>query len=819
MQHYNKYIKNTGCLLFMIVLGSIQAQVNIFTSDFSTTQGAVFTTEGSIGTTPWMVSRSGDNWGARIHNDRLELTNTAGTQTNAGGWVYAYLDVENIHNSFSSVLDENTQPVNWYFNMRQIRSNPSGFGANAYGAAFVIASNSHNVATEGSGYAVVLGNSGSPDPIRFVKYNGGIQSLGSSLTGLIIAQESLSDPGDMYMMLKVTFHPATSTWQLWGQPYTNAVTDPLFTQLTLLGSAQDDEFTHIPLNYTGAYWQGATANNQTAFFNHVSIRSGSVIETVIVDVFHPEPISVEYGTTFEMLDLPTSVLVSLSSDELATQLLPVHWQPGEYNAQVPGVYIIEGDVELDVGISNPENIKPNIEITLLQQSGHPATIVAGWNFDELSSLADQGLEINIGKPFSRESTFEGNYTFTAGTTGSALTTTQWTDGVDAKYWKAEFSTLGHGQLTLSCKQRSSNAGPRDFKIQYRIGHQGQWTDVENSDITVDNSFNTGIIDKLPLPEACNNKSVLFLRWVMRSNTSAGGGEIATAGNSRIDEVLVQGIYSDDFKRIVTHVQSFTDIQVDQGTLFTQLNLPEILVVEFGDGGTEELTIIWNEGDYNADLPGVYTIFGEVSLWEGMENPDNIMAELTVEVLYVAQEFVVTFNVDMNAVAEFDPQYDEVYISGSLFNYAIPGTLPHLQLMESTGEGVYSKTLELYQGYYTYNYYINAGLTGPEPGGERDINVDGDNIQNDWWGITNLTDEIQSASFRIYPNPTQNLVHVVSGTMIEELVLKDMKGVIINRNRVGDHKISLSLNGLPSGFYFIHLKTQIEWRVGKVLIAK
>ena len=65
-----------------------QTTTTVFSDNFATSQGTTFTTSGTIGTSDWSVTRSGDDWGARIDNGILELTNTASAATRAVGWVY-----------------------------------------------------------------------------------------------------------------------------------------------------------------------------------------------------------------------------------------------------------------------------------------------------------------------------------------------------------------------------------------------------------------------------------------------------------------------------------------------------------------------------------------------------------------------------------------------------------------------------------------------------------------------------------------------------------------------------------------------------------
>ena len=125
---------------------------------------------------------------------------------------------------------------------------------------------------------------------------------------------------------------------------------------------------------------------------------------------------------------------------------------------------------------------------------------------------------------------EGNY---------AMNSTSWTSGMGTKYWGISITTIGYYNLHISSAQRSSNTGPRDFKVQYSLDEEA-WTDVPNSNITVANNFTTGVLSNVPLPEACANKPLIYLRWIMRTNVSVDLASVTDLGTSRIDDFLVIG---------------------------------------------------------------------------------------------------------------------------------------------------------------------------------------------------------------------------------------------------------------------------------------
>jgi hypothetical protein len=158
--------------------------------------------------------------------------------------------------------------------MRQKRTSLGGFGDVTYGVAFVLGSTSGDLLT-GSGYAIILGEYGTHDPIRLVKFTGGMDS-NSKLASVVTASETLSDPLNHYMSLKVTYEPSGNTWSLYGRDDgTSSFTDPTSgPPLTSLGaSAIDSTYTESTLSHSGLFWNYATEDNQTAYFDNLSISA------------------------------------------------------------------------------------------------------------------------------------------------------------------------------------------------------------------------------------------------------------------------------------------------------------------------------------------------------------------------------------------------------------------------------------------------------------------------------------------------------------------------------------------------------------------
>ena len=128
-------------------------------------------------------------------------------------------------------------------------------------------------------------------------------------------------------------------------------------------------------------------------------------------------------------------------------------------------------------------------------------------------------------------------------TDYSASTTAWT--VANKYWEISVNTTGYKNIKVSSQQIASNTGPRDFKIQYKIGVGGTYADVTGGTVLVANNWTSGVVNNLALPEACDNQALVYLRWIPTSTTSVNLGTVAAGGTSRIDNLYIKGSLRSD----------------------------------------------------------------------------------------------------------------------------------------------------------------------------------------------------------------------------------------------------------------------------------
>jgi hypothetical protein len=165
--------------------------------------------------------------------------------------------------------------------------------------------------------------------------------------------------------------------------------------------------------------------------------------------------------------------------------------------------------------------------------------LVGWTFP-LSGATLTADIVNANNSGKTISVSNGTITSSSGASGTdfSASTTSWTTA--NKYWEISVNTTGYKNIKLFSQQIASNTGPRDFKIQYKIGAGGSYADVTGGTVLLANNWTSGVVNNLALPEACDNQALVYVRWIPTSTTSVAGGTTAAGGTSRIDNVYIKG---------------------------------------------------------------------------------------------------------------------------------------------------------------------------------------------------------------------------------------------------------------------------------------
>ncbi|MDO7743737.1 MAG: Ig-like domain-containing protein, partial [Pedobacter sp.] len=85
------------------------------------------------------------------------------------------------------------------------------------------------------------------------------------------------------------------------------------------------------------------------------------------------------------------------------------------------------------------------------------------------------------------------------------------------------------------------------------------------------------------------------------------------------------------KRSIETLTPAADMTVAYGTAFESLTLPESVRAIYNDLSEELLAVNWTKGDYDGNLPGVYTLQGTLVIPEDIDNPKGLQPVIKVTV--------------------------------------------------------------------------------------------------------------------------------------------------------------------------------------------
>lgn len=107
--------------------------------------------------------------------------------------------------------------------------------------------------------------------------------------------------------------------------------------------------------------------------------------------------------------------------------------------------------------------------------------------------------------------------------------------------------------------------------------------------------------------------------------------VKTAGTTGKTSQVTLKLAETEKIELVGLAEEFERIKAAPGTKFADLKLPETVKAYDNAGNTHTLEIVWERGDYQKDVYGVYTLTGTLKLTEGLSNTAGITAAVEVQV--------------------------------------------------------------------------------------------------------------------------------------------------------------------------------------------
>lgn len=250
-------------LVFLFIFLGLQGQgQTVLLDDFNRAAGNV------VGN-GWTESETVANTGIVMVTNGVNQYVSMGSTTAGRDYI-----VRDVSTNYNTVFNTNTALLTWMFNMRQSRTDPSGFDASNYGVAFVLGCNSSNFLA-GSGYAVLLGNTGTTDNVRLVRFAAGM-SPQANISNIIAPA---TDYANEYLAVKVTYNPVGNAWSLYVSNNTTAgpFVDPATVTWGAASTGTDATYTGTDLMNLGCLWNHATGATDAGLFDNIYIPNACTI--------------------------------------------------------------------------------------------------------------------------------------------------------------------------------------------------------------------------------------------------------------------------------------------------------------------------------------------------------------------------------------------------------------------------------------------------------------------------------------------------------------------------------------------------------------
>ena len=368
----------------------------------------------------------------------------------------------------------------------------------------------------------------------------------------------------------------------------------------------------------------------------VKVKEKPIVPKNITNVESLANKTVEYGTTFENLSLPSSVNVTAKNDEeTSTISLVVNWNSSDYDLTKVNVnQTITGELVLLENMTNTSNLKATCVVKVKEQV---------FTIESVESDGDVH-EVEYNTPYSSLA-LPNKVTVTLNDNSTQDLTVTWSN--DYSSTKTDDVQTLTGTLTLP----NNITNPNDFKVEYMVKVKEKpvknIVSVEEFSTVKEVEYNTSFTD-LGLPSKVSvelndgTSANLSVTWnssdysATKTDVNQTVTGILTLGEDMVNRDNVTATYTVKVKekppKNVTNIASFSTKEVDYETAFADLGLPSTVAVTFDDGTTSNLSVTWNSADYsNTKTDADQTITGELTLSEGMVNTDNLTATYTVKV--------------------------------------------------------------------------------------------------------------------------------------------------------------------------------------------
>ncbi|WEK18236.1 MAG: Ig-like domain-containing protein [Candidatus Pedobacter colombiensis] len=351
-----------------------------------------------------------------------------------------------------------------------------------------------------------------------------------------------------------------------------------------------------------------------------------IIRKNIVSIEGQYTASTPYDTPFDEVKLPETVKVNF--DDGTRDTVGVEWTPGTYNQLQSGDYTLTGTLLHNESIDNKSNIKAQMILTVLPK---PKNIVSIAVLDT--------VKVSYGTLLKAipELTAAVKVTYDDGSSGT-LNMTWDTEGYDPLVPEV-YSFIGDPVLIPGVV----NKDVKTAELNIQVGNK-KVIAVQNP-VAIIVKYGTPVED-IPFPETVNvtyNDQSVGTEGVIWSSETYNEllpgvyvfkGTLVTGDDiDNPDNLMATVSVTVGPKPLEVVSVAASTVLVPFGTSFANAQplFPAQVKVTYDNGSTGMLNVVWEEGDYIADMPDVYELKGTLQLPEDILNPNDVEAMLTVTV--------------------------------------------------------------------------------------------------------------------------------------------------------------------------------------------
>ncbi|EDM36289.1 hemagglutinin-related protein [Pedobacter sp. BAL39] len=376
--------------------------------------------------------------------------------------------------------------------------------------------------------------------------------------------------------------------------------------------------------FKGTLVTGNDIDNPDSLSATVSVTVGpKPLEVVSVDT---TAVQVPFGTSFIAAQALLPAQVKVTYDNGSSSMMNVIWEEGDYIDDVPGVYQMKGQLQLPEDILNPDDVEAELSVTvgkhLIDTYTSPDSIIVVFGTapeavtlpDALNAQFADGGKEDLGVVWDL-SAYNGNLAGSYVLNG-LFTLTDQVENPKPVNPQIVVTVMPREKLITALQAdtiRTVYGTPLE-DLQFPLISRATLDDGTFVDVSVqDTSF------KSPLYNGDEAGTYLFEGTIIVPQ-----GILNTNNLTPKVVVVVE-------RKLIESISSLPGINVDYGTTFEALTLPEAVKVTYNDLSEALLPVTWTKGNYDGNTPGVYTLQGTMVVPDDADNPKALQPVITVTV--------------------------------------------------------------------------------------------------------------------------------------------------------------------------------------------